>query len=218
MLLTVQWRKQSGDYGCLSQLPSLSCHVPVWIWQFIIQSFSALCLLSISLSFYTTTLTSLWHVIHPHTQHSFFFFYLWKRFFASFTVLSGLWQRLPDNLFLVLANLMKNEWIIKHRDSDLFTFSSSLVVDYKLKLGNFHLMLLLADMLTASLRPQGQRGSIACHKTNSDEHSWTRLSVTEKASHCMVAMVFHVSGSRWEYFTRGGGFQGELEKVSCCKH
>lgn len=206
-----------------------------WLWLPLTVAKSFLSCASLNLTIHNTVLLCLVPPLYQseflhHNAHftlacypsthttQFFFFYLWKRFFASFTVLSGLWQRLPDNLFLVLANLMKNEWIIKHRDSDLFTFSSSLVVDYKLKLGNFHLMLLLADMLTASLRPQGQRGSIACHKTNSDEHSWTRLSVTEKASHCMVAMVFHVSGSRWEYFTRGGGFQGELEKVSCCKH
>lgn len=127
-------------------------------------------LLSIRLSFYTTP-TSLWHVIHPHAYITQSFSCLQKRSFALLTALSGLWQRLPGSLFSVLANPMKNEWIIKHRDSDLFTFSSSLVVDCKLKLGNFHLTLLLTDMPTASLRPQGQRGSIACHRTNSDEHS-----------------------------------------------
>lgn len=45
---------------------------------------------------------------------------------------------------------MKSEWIIQHKDSGLFRFSSSLAVDFrlKLKLGYFHHMLLLVDILT----------------------------------------------------------------------
>lgn len=154
VLLTVQWRKQNG---CLSRLPGLFCHVSVCLWQFIIQPLSALCPPDHQLSFYHNTHFSVACYMFTHLYNTVGLFLPSGRLTLVFSLFCpwGLWQG-PPNLFLVLVN-WKNERIIKHNGSDLFKFPSSLVVDSRLKLElrNFHLMLLLVDILTASLRPHG---------------------------------------------------------------